>query len=87
MTANIDQSEGYSIQERQGLTDQELSASLALLEQGGAVNIATAAQHLPYNAHLQVLAIRYRVIVGVGAIKRARPDYAAKTSRSSGRSN
>ncbi len=60
-----------------------MSASLALLEQGGAVNIATAAQYLP-NAHLQILAIRNDEIVGVDAIKRTRSDYATKTSHFSG---
>lgn len=83
MTGNTEEADGYDILQRQGLTDKELAASLTLLERGRAVNIGTAADHLP-NSHFQVLATRDGEIVGVGAVKRARPHYAAKTSRSSG---
>jgi predicted GNAT family N-acyltransferase len=83
MKGNMDEADGYYIQEGQGLTDEELAASLTLLERGAAVNIGSAAEHLP-NSHFQVLATRDDEIVGVGAIKRARPHYAAKTSCSSG---
>jgi predicted GNAT family N-acyltransferase len=77
---NID---GYQIEERHGLTDAELAACLALLQLGAAVNVATAEEHLPI-AIVQALGFLDGKIVGVDAIKRARPRYAAKTSRSSG---
>jgi hypothetical protein len=54
-----------------------------LLERGAAVNVAIAAEQLPI-ARIQVIATHGGDIVGVGAIKQARPLYAAKISRSSG---
>lgn len=81
--ADTTQADGYKICERHGLTDPEVIACLALLKRGAAVNTATASKHLPI-ALVQVLATHDGAIIGVGAIKRARPRYAAKISRSSG---
>jgi predicted GNAT family N-acyltransferase len=77
-----DQVDDYCVEGRRGLTDPELVACLALLKRGSAVSVATAARHLPI-AVVQALAVHDRTIIGVGAIKRARPRYAAKISRSS----
>ena len=80
--AKAEESDDYLIQDRHGLSDSELAVCLDLLDRGAAVNVETAATHLP-TAIAQVVATHAGKIVGVGAVKRARPDYAAKISRSS----
>jgi hypothetical protein len=75
----------YRIESRScsGLSDKELALCVALLKTGAAVDPAYAEQELPL-ARARAIAMFDDRIVGVGAIKRARPPYAAKVSRSSG---
>jgi len=64
------------------LSRQELSACLEIIGRGGAVNLASAAVELPLAAVVAVARLGEE-IVGVGAIKRVRREYAVdKASRS-----
>ena len=63
------------------MSKEEIDACLTLIQQGGAVDIASAARELPL-AHVAVVRDD-REIVGVGAIKRTRPDYASRISQRS----
>jgi GNAT superfamily N-acetyltransferase len=65
------------------LTAEEVDACVALLSRGGAVKPQFAREELP-EAFARVVALYEGAIVAVGAIKRARPKYAQKVSRSSG---
>jgi RimJ/RimL family protein N-acetyltransferase len=64
-------------------TAEDVKACLGILDQGKAVSIRTAARELPV-ATVVVLARRGDAIVGVGAIKRARPQYARDRTADSG---
>lgn len=65
------------------LTPEELKSCVRLIADGSAVDSGSAARQLPC-AQAVVLAIKKSRIVGVGAIKRERPPYVAKISKSSG---
>lgn len=65
------------------LTDSDAAACSAILAEGGAVNVKSAAAELP-KARLVATVRRGNMIVGVGAIKRERPDYASEKARLSG---
>lgn len=65
------------------LSKEEIQACLSVIEEGCAVNLKSAARELPL---AMVVAIKRKGqdIVGVGAIKRKRPDYASKIAKRSG---
>jgi len=62
------------------LSDDELAACLRIIDQGRAVDIESAGEELRLG-HALVLVRKKSAIVAVGAIKRARPDYAAGISK------
>jgi hypothetical protein len=64
------------------LTEKELAACIAVIKKGPAVDWRSALRELPL-ATAVVIARKGREIVGVGAIKRERQEYAAKISRDS----
>lgn len=65
------------------LSDEDIEACISLLKDGGGVNPITMATELP---HAMLLAIirEGNEIVGVGAIKRKRPQYARSIGKKSG---
>jgi hypothetical protein len=65
------------------LTEEEIAQCIDVLKKGDAVDLASAKRELPIASLLAVVRDR-AAIVGVGAIKRERPGYAAKTARDSG---
>jgi hypothetical protein len=65
------------------LTEQDRAACVALIAEGGAVNVQTAASELP-KASVVATVRRDGLLVGVGAIKRERPDYASEKAELSG---
>ncbi len=65
------------------LTDSELSTCAAIIKSGGAVDPHTARTELPRAARLAG-ARSGGTIVGIGAIKRDRPRYAAGVGKHSG---
>lgn len=70
----------YCIEDRSGgLTAEELELCVTLLARGSAVDPDFAREELPH-APMRVVATLDGVIVGVGAIKRARPGYAARNA-------
>ncbi len=79
------ESEKYDVMLRapKDLTTADFAICVTVIREGRAVNWKSAARELP---HAEVLAIAYggKQIVGVGAIKRSRPDYAAEVSEKSG---
>lgn len=68
--------------EPRSLTADELRSVIELLRKGAAVSPESAAAEIPIAISL-VLAMRNNEIVGVGTIKRARPQYAASIHRKS----
>jgi hypothetical protein len=75
----------YSIEDRSraALSETELSQCVGLLRRGAAVDPESAAIELP-QAHARAIVVLDGSVVGIGAIKRLRPRYAAKVSSSSG---
>jgi len=65
------------------LNRAELQTCFAIIEAGGAVDVASMKRDLP-RASALVLARTNTKIVGVGAIKPVRKGYAAKVARNSG---
>lgn len=65
------------------LSSQELARCVAIIREGEAVDPRYAAVELP-RARALAVACKGTEIVGVGAIKRLRPDYAARKGRESG---
>ena len=65
------------------LTESDVAACAAIVAEGGAVNVKSATAELP-KARLVVMLRRDNIIVGVGAIKRERPDYASEKAQLSG---
>jgi GNAT superfamily N-acetyltransferase len=59
------------------LADSDRAVCAAILAEGGAVNVRAAGTELP-RARVVVTVRRDNAIVGVGAIKRERPDYASE---------
>ena len=65
------------------LTEAEMAACIAIVEKGEAVDPELAARGLA-RAGLLAVARKGKQVVGVGAIKRPRPGYAAKVAKRSG---
>lgn len=65
------------------LTKADLAACVAIIESGEAVDPAAARAELPRSRLLAIARTEDR-IVGVGAIKRARPHYASQIAKRSG---
>lgn len=65
------------------LTGKELAACVAVIKKGQAVDWRSALKELPL-ATAVVIARKGTEIVGIGAVKRERQEYAAKISRNSG---
>lgn len=65
------------------LNDEEQAACIAIIESGDAVDPESAEAELP-RARLVAVARRGNQIVGVGALKRNRPDYAFDKASKSG---
>jgi GNAT superfamily N-acetyltransferase len=65
------------------LSDADWSRVEAILRAGGAVNVSSALAEIPISTVL-VLARQTGIVVGFGAIKRERPDYARKTQDKAG---
>jgi hypothetical protein len=65
------------------LNEADRTASAAIIAEGGAVNAASAAKRLPRGQVLAVARLNGSV-VGIGAIKAVRSDYAQKIARRSG---
>jgi len=70
----------------EGLRPADLDACIAILLAGGAVNVVSARSELPKAATLAIARYEHSQgpIVGLGAIKRRRPQYALKQSENSG---
>jgi hypothetical protein len=81
----------YQIENRiaSKLSEEELATCISIFKKGDAVDSISAANELP-NAKVLAVALCQgtclRTIVGVGAIKRARPEYAKTIARRSGTS-
>ena len=75
--------EELEVLRRGELSAEDLNKSLSVLEEGKAVNLASARAELPI-APVVVLKRIDGKVVGLGAIKRQRPDYAADKARASG---
>jgi hypothetical protein len=75
----------YAVKVNSGseLTGADRAACLAILAAGGAVNVQTASRELPRTT-LMATVRRDNAIVGVGAIKRERPEYALEKAKLSG---
>src|SRR5208282_2451824 len=75
----------YVVAARSGmeLTEADRAACVAILTEGGAVDVRTAAWELP-RASVVATVRRDNILVGVGAIKRERPDYASEKAELSG---
>src|SRR5260370_41890925 len=67
------------------LTPDELTQCLRVIQEGGAVSLASAKKQLPL-APVVAIARRGNQIVGIGAIKQSRPTYARSVAKKSGRS-
>jgi hypothetical protein len=65
------------------LSEADRAACMAILSEGGAVNVQTVAWELS-RASVVATVRRDNVVVGVGTIKRERPDYASEKAESSG---
>jgi len=65
------------------LTDNDFGTCIAIIRAGGAVNLKSAQRELRIAAALAIARHGDR-IVGVGAIKRSRPEYAAAIAYKSG---
>lgn len=72
-----------AIADHRALSADEWTEIAAILGEGGAVDVASALTELP-RAPILVLAKAEETIVGLGAIKRPRPDYARLKMASSG---
>ena len=59
------------------LLPEEIAACVKVIREGSAVDPTTAAQELPYAVAVAIVCAGEH-IVGVGAIKRSRPDYAKR---------
>lgn len=75
----------YQVQTRDPslLSASELDGCASILEKGSAVNVDSAREELPHAVVVAVLTFE-QTIVGLGAIKQARPWYAAKIAQRSG---
>jgi hypothetical protein len=84
-TPENDAGENYEVKELspRELTETDLAVCVAVIKQGDAVDWESAARELP---RATALAIVYKgvQILGVGAIKRERRNYAASVSKNSG---
>jgi hypothetical protein len=71
--------QNHDVQNKPGadLSFDEIEACVAVLKEGCAVNIKTAEHELPQSVMVGVARIGEK-IVGVGAIKRERPNYASR---------
>lgn len=72
-----------SIEDHKNLSDHDWSIIRAILAAGEAVNVASAILELPKAPVLAIARIE-NTIVGLGAIKRARPRYAQQQMDSAG---
>ena len=72
----------YAVKVHSGseLTEADQAACLAILAAGGIVNVQTASWELPRTT-LMATVRRDNAIVGVGAIKRERPEYALEKAK------
>lgn len=64
------------------LTAAQVSACIAIIKDGGAVDTASAKTELPLSS-VSAIALKNREIVGVGAIKRIRRGYASDIAKRS----
>ncbi|HEV2522125.1 MAG TPA: hypothetical protein VGT24_07055 [Candidatus Acidoferrales bacterium] len=65
------------------LSKDVIAACISVIKEGGAVNSESAAKELP-KAKIVVIVRDGQDIVGVGAIKERRPEYASKIAKRSG---
>jgi hypothetical protein len=81
---NPEAPDSYAVKVHSGseLTEADRAACLAILA-AGAVNVQTASWELP-RTKLMATVQRDNAIVGVGAIKRERPEYALEKAKLSG---
>ncbi len=81
----IDEAQNYNVKlcVPGDLTKREMTACIDLVTEGEAVGLEYVKKELPLASILAIARIDDH-IVGVGAIKRTRRDYAAKISRESG---
>src|SRR5712675_2233754 len=67
------------------LSPTQLTTCMSIIKEGSAVNTTSAKKQLPL-APVVVIVHRGEQIVGIGAIKQPRPDYASSVANKSGHS-
>jgi RimJ/RimL family protein N-acetyltransferase len=61
------------------ISPEDVNACVSVLDEGGALtNVQTAADELPHCLFVAVMRDENRQVIGVGAIKDQRPEYAAR---------
>jgi RimJ/RimL family protein N-acetyltransferase len=61
------------------ISPEDVNACVSVLDEGGALtNVQTAADELPHCLFVAVMRDENRKVIGVGAIKDQRPEYAAR---------